>query len=108
MIDWGRVRELQSEIGPDCFDEIVALFLEETDGVVDRLQSLNDPASLENSLHFLKGSALNLGFSDLAQICQNGERQAAQGVVDIAVDAVIDIYRRSRVAFLGGIRPFAA
>ena len=107
MIDWGRVRELQSEIGLDCFDEIVALFLEESDDVVARLQVQTDPASLESSLHFLKGSALNLGFSDLAQICQNGERQAAQGVVDIAVDAVIDIYQQSRIAFLGGIETCA-
>ncbi|MDO8881436.1 MAG: Hpt domain-containing protein [Pseudotabrizicola sp.] len=108
MIDWGRVQELQTEIGPDCFGEIVALFLEEADDVISRLRALADARSLENDLHFLKGSALNLGFSDLARICQNGEREAASGSVDVAIETVIEIYQKSRSAFLGGINGVAA
>ena len=37
MIDWTRVKELQDEIGADDFAEVVQLFLEETDAVVERL-----------------------------------------------------------------------
>lgn len=108
MIDWSRVQELLTEIGPDCFDEIIAIFLQETDEVVARLKALSDPRSIENDLHFLKGSALNLGFAALAQICQKGERAAATGCADGTVDTVIDIYLESRNAFLGGIKTLAA
>ena len=33
----------------------------------------------EEDLHFIKSSALNLGFSNLSALCQAGERQAASG-----------------------------
>lgn len=108
MIDWGRVQDLRSEIGTDCFDEIVTLFLEETDDVVSRLRDQPDGRSLESDLHFLKGSALNLGFADLAQICLNGERTAASGVPPFVIETVIDIYHQSRTAFLGGLKTLAA
>ena len=55
-------------------------------------------------LHFLKGSALNLGLRELAAICQDGERKAAPGhaaVVDMV--AVAAIYRASREALLDGV-----
>lgn len=108
MIDWGRVQELRSEIGPDCFDEIVTLFLQETDDVVSRLRDQPDGRSLESDLHFLKGSALNLGFADLAQICLNGERSAASGGPPFMIGAVIDTYHQSRTAFLDGLKSLAA
>ncbi|RGP37599.1 Hpt domain-containing protein [Pseudotabrizicola alkalilacus] len=108
MIDWRRVQELLGEIGPECFEEIVAIFLQETDEVIARLRALSDTGSVESDLHFLKGSALNLGFAELAQICQTGERRAATGFDDVTLDAVIDIYHQSRAAFLGGIKTLAA
>ena len=108
MIDWRRVQELMAEIGPDSFEEIVSLFLKEADEVVARLHTLSDARSVESDLHFLKGSALNLGFAELAQICQSGERNAATGSADVAMETVIGIYHQSRTAFLGGIKTLAA
>lgn len=71
------MRELRDEIGQDGFDEVVDVFLEEAGEVIARLC---DPcAPVAENLHFLKGSALNLGFSDVAQLCQEGERQLALG-----------------------------
>lgn len=101
MIDWQRVEDLKQEIGAEDFGEVVALFLEEADEVVARLLTAKTAKALENDLHFLKGSALNLGFTDLAQICQLGERRAAAGGTDIDVAEVQSVYATSRTAFLG-------
>ncbi|QYZ69158.1 Hpt domain-containing protein [Neotabrizicola shimadae] len=75
MIDWLRMAELRDEIGQDGFDEVVDVFLEEAGEVVIRL----DRGPTLEDLHFLKGSALNLGFVAVAQLCQEGERLLAAG-----------------------------
>ncbi|WP_354004065.1 Hpt domain-containing protein [Pseudotabrizicola algicola] len=102
------MKDLRSEIGVEDFGEIVTVFLQEADEVVSRLITLTDARSIENDLHFLKGSALNLGFADLALICQSGERRAASGFTDVCTQAVVDSYQRSRSAFLGGIEAIFA
>jgi histidine phosphotransfer protein HptB len=104
MIDWKRVAELQTEIGTDGFAEVAEMFLEEADETVLTLTSGPAPDEVEGLLHFLKGSALNLGLSDLAALCQEGERKAAAGqgaAVDTA--AVAALYRASRQALLDGL-----
>lgn len=104
MIDWERVESLRAEIGADDFGEVVTLFLEEVDEVVSRLQATPDPATYEDDLHFLKGSALNLGFSALSDLCHHGERRAASGQADrVDVGAVIRLYQESRGTFLARI-----
>jgi HPt (histidine-containing phosphotransfer) domain-containing protein len=108
MIDWNRVQDLRSEIGFDDFDDVVTLFLDEADEVVSRLTGLTDARAIESELHFLKGSALNLGFSELAMICQTGERRAATGDDTVSMDAVVAVYHQSREAFLGGMKHLAA
>jgi HPt (histidine-containing phosphotransfer) domain-containing protein len=104
MIDWKRVEELRDEIGADGFAEVADMFLEEAEEAVRSL--LAGPASdeVEGQLHFLKGSALNLGLSDLAAICQDGERKAATGnagFVDLA--GVAAVYQASRESLLDGL-----
>jgi histidine phosphotransfer protein HptB len=108
MIDWVRVMDLRDEIGGEDFAEIVAMFLEETGEVIARLSPKSDAKTMENDLHFLKGSALNLGFEELARICQVGERLAANGQVDVPLDAVRTSYEQSRAAFLAQIEQMAA
>lgn len=101
MINWERVEQLRQEIGDDGFGEVVALFLEEADEAVARL-SAGTAAALAGDLHFLKGSALNLGLADLAELCQQGERAVAQGDgVDVA--AIRQVYAQSRPALLAGL-----
>ena len=104
MIDWSRLNELRSEIGEDDLAEVVSLFLEEADEVVSRIASLQTDADLESQLHFLKGSALNLGLSDLAAMCQDGERAAAQNRGS-SVDRgrISATYLASKAAFLGAL-----
>lgn len=103
MIDWDRVDELRDEIGFDDFCEVVELFLEEVDEVIERLIIAPDPALYEQDLHFLKGSALNLGFRDFGALCATGERAAAANAGNIDIPAVIECYQSSRSQFLAQI-----
>jgi len=109
MIDWDRVNELRSEFGEDGFAEVAGLFLEEADEVVDQL-GLGLPANqVESRLHFLKGSALNLGLTDLAALCHEGECKAAKAegaTVDLV--RIVACYAASRSAFQQGAGRAAA
>lgn len=101
MIDWKRVEELREEIGADGFIEVADMFLDEAEGAVRALVAGLPAEEIAGQLHFLKGSALNLGLSDLAAICQDGERQAAAGQAD-AIDTaqVAAVWRASRASLL--------
>lgn len=104
MISWDRVQELRDEIGDEDFAEVAEVFLEEVDEVIARLKTSPDPARLEEDLHFLKGSALNLGFKTLSGICQEGESQAAAGqAAQVALERVFTAYDQSREAFAAGM-----
>lgn len=109
MIDWTRVEELRLEIGGEGLAEIVELFLDEVEGVVMRLMAAPDLAALEQDLHFLKGSAWNLGFVELGAICQDGEKRAAAGRgAEVDISAVADCYGASKVVFMAGLSAPAA
>lgn len=93
LVDVVRLRDLRDEVGDDGFEEVVALFLKESDDAVDRLSQLSGGAPPEDALHFLKGIALNLGFDDLAALCRQGER--GEGFDPLALRAT---YAQTRVA----------
>jgi len=100
MIDWERVETLRDEVGADNFGEVAALFLAEVDDVVARLATTGSPEGLERDLHFMKGGALNLGFSALGRLCEKGERLAAKGrAAEVDIPAVVALYRASRRDF---------
>lgn len=104
MIDWNRISELREEIGTDCFAEVTDMFLEEADQAVRLLIGGLPADQVEGQLHFLKGSALNLGLIELAQICQEGERKAAAGrASEVDAARVAQVYLRSRQALLGNL-----
>lgn len=104
MIDWGRVQDLRDEIGADAFGEVVELFLDEVDTEIEKLRLPDAAQNLEALLHFLKGSALNLGFAAFADLCHSGERAAATGQdAGINLGSVLDCYTRSKSEFLAGL-----
>ena len=73
MLDRSRLAELRHEVGEDDLAEVVALFCEEVHETLERL--LASPKLLtSDDLHFLKGSALNIGLSDFGSLCQSAER----------------------------------
>lgn len=107
MIDWERVAELQSEIGDDGFAEVLELFLDEVEDAVACLGQ--QTGKLGNDLHFLKGSAWNLGFRQFGEICQKGERDLATRDVD-AVDlaAIRECYCLSKRQFMARVAEYCS
>jgi HPt (histidine-containing phosphotransfer) domain-containing protein len=75
MIDWDRIRELRADIGADAFEEVLDLFLEEVETGLSDLDDSMSGAQRRERLHFIAGSALNLGFPSLASLCQSAERE---------------------------------
>lgn len=104
MIDWERVNALREEVGPEDFEEVVELFLEEVDTEIETLRSTACVSELSGKLHFLKGSALSLGFRKFSALCQQGEASiAATQKADIDVAAILECYQQSRSEFLAQV-----
>ena len=101
MIDWQRVNELREEVGDEDFEEVVEIFLEEVDETVESLRANGRSDDLEEILHFLKGSALNLGFKTFSLLCQQGEQSAAAGQGDtVDLSKILGAYDESRSTFI--------
>ncbi len=107
MIDWSRVEELRDEIGAEDFDEVVELFLSEVEDRIDLALTKAESESFEEDLHFLKGSALNLGFDQFAQLCGAGEQQVANGLLFERMDGIFSAYQNSKKMFLEHLSPDA-
>lgn len=100
MIDWTRVMELRDEVGPSEFEPVLELFMDEVEEIVMRL-SHSDPAKLARDLHFLKGSAWNLGFSEFGSLCQSTETRCLRDKpADLCVREIITCYARSKQLFM--------
>lgn len=101
MISWARVLELRDEVGSEDFDEVVELFLEEVEDVLDRLKQGASENDLANDMHFLKGSAMSLGFQGFSNKCRDAERLSAEGQPN-AVDlpGIFQEYEQSKAQFV--------
>jgi HPt (histidine-containing phosphotransfer) domain-containing protein len=98
MIDWTHLKNLRSDVGSDGFDEIVELFFLEVEEVFARIKH-SDPHP--NDMHFLKGSAANLGFVEFAKSCKTAQR-ALQNQETIDLDALQTQFAVSKGAFETG------
>jgi len=100
MIDWDRVNELRDEVGVEDFREVIEMFLEEVEDTMVRMIAVPDLAALEEDMHFLKGSALNLGFAHFSTLCQAGEQAAKNGQAEtICLNDVYESYAASKTRF---------
>lgn len=110
MLDWDRVLELKNEVGEEAFAEVVELFLEEVEEVFVRFRADGVTNTIAADLHFLRGSAINLGFANLAEICTAGEKSAnALGIKMVSLQAIFDSYEKSKDMLLSGMEErFAA
>jgi HPt (histidine-containing phosphotransfer) domain-containing protein len=91
MINWAHVAELYAEFGEDAFLEVLQVFMSEvTDGLA-ALAAAQSATEHRESFHFLKGAALNLGFEDVAALCDEGEMRAARSADFIEQKAQIMI-----------------
>lgn len=101
MIDWSRADQLREEVGEEAFLEVAEIFIEEVDEVIQRLKTNVVAAEFQADMHFLKGSALNLGFSAFADLCETGESGGEMLARDgVFLPQLFDVYEESRAAFL--------
>ncbi len=99
MINWDKVNELRDEIGAEDFSEVVELFLEEVEETLTKVGEAG--RSMEHDMHFLKGSALNLGFHDFSELCRAGEEAAANNpMAEVDAAKIKDCYQASRALFI--------
>lgn len=104
MIQWHRVNQLRDEVGAEEFGEVVEIFLDEVQEVIARLHQDTARLDLEQNLHFLKGSALSLGFDRFSKLCQDGERRAASGDgAGVDLPAILAVFEESKAAFQAGL-----
>jgi HPt (histidine-containing phosphotransfer) domain-containing protein len=101
MIDWERVAVLREEVGSEDFNEVVELFLNEVDEEIENLSAAIAQTDLAEKLHFLKGSALSLGFREFSGLCQSGESALSQDAsAQVDIGALHASYQSSRAVFL--------
>ncbi len=90
MIDWNRINELRAEIGEDDFAEVLNLFFEDIDEAVASLRSATGHVPLAEALHFLKGSAENIGLSEVSALCRQEEAKLANaGNLSPDIEAIV-------------------
>lgn len=88
-IDPARTEEMLDLFGVEGFRELLDMFAEETAAVVARLDASGEAVGLAEDLHFLKGSAANLGLLRLATLCAGAEDALRSGRCDRALLARI-------------------
>ena len=100
MLNWNRIAELQSEIGAETFLEVVEIFLEEVEALIDPYRSGKQPENIAAEMHFLCGSAMNLGFDDFGNLCREVEHAVisnTQAPVDLSL--ICESYDASKIEF---------
>jgi len=94
MLDLDQLETLRAEIGADGFAEVADLLVCEIADGITALGTQPTGADLSAQFHYLKGSALNLGFRDFAALYAQGEQglpvdtAALQQVFDASVLAL--------------------
>ena len=78
MIDHSRLTELKSEIGEEDFVEVATMFLDEMATTLRALRA-EQAVPTARDFHSLRGSALNMGFTDLAAACAEAELNVSTG-----------------------------
>ncbi len=107
MINTARIQELKDEVGEDDLIEVIELFCEEVEEVLDTLET-TDPAQMPAQLHFLKGSALNIGLDAVSSLCMEQERHLKSDPNAKAdIEGIRAAYTASKAALLkpGTSRP---
>ncbi|MGN0932016.1 Hpt domain-containing protein [Falsigemmobacter intermedius] len=101
MLNLQQLDDLRSDVGEDGFADLIALFLEETDGVVARMTAPGPKMDPAADFHFLKGAARNLGLESFSAVCHEAELAAAAGQPAPLSPADLDAaWRESRIRLL--------
>ncbi len=99
LVDRARLEELVADIGEEALPEIVEMFVAEVEESLAALrrEERQEAGRIAAEAHFIKGSALNLGFAALAEVCGKIERLAATAPETPVVTArIVTLFERSR------------
>jgi HPt (histidine-containing phosphotransfer) domain-containing protein len=101
MINWAQIDSLISDVGEEDVAEVIEIFLDEVDQKLDDMRGIapkSEPQDMAADLHFLKGSALNIGFEEMGQFCSKAENQFKSGSGDPqgVVQAIAVLFEQSR------------
>ncbi|MDT0681499.1 Hpt domain-containing protein [Roseicyclus sp. F158] len=75
MINWKRISDLRRDVGQDLFDRLLPDIFADLDTRAFRLETAPDE-DLAFAFHAMKGSALNLGLTEVIELSTAGERDA--------------------------------
>lgn len=81
MIDWERVDTLRADLGADGIALVTEIFTEDAQMLLAQIGKAVSAAAQEADLHRLRGGALNMGCTGLADACRLRERAARDGVM---------------------------
>lgn len=96
MVNWDRITELQEEVGEDDLAEVLVLFCEEVEEALGALAT-TDAAKLKGHLHFLKGSAMNIGLDQVSTLCREAEQSLTSDPnAIVSVDTIRSAYQSAR------------
>ncbi|MBT0957679.1 Hpt domain-containing protein [Alphaproteobacteria bacterium KMM 3653] len=79
MADWDQLKDLQEMLGTEDCLVLVDMFEAEAKPVLGQFHKGDTLNSPDQDLHFIKGSALNLGLNKLADACAELENTVATG-----------------------------
>jgi CheY-like chemotaxis protein len=68
-IDEGAIRALETELGADVLNQMIARLLEEAELSLRRMETAGDKGRVAEAAHRLKGGALTMGFVRLGRVC---------------------------------------
>ena len=95
MIDWQRVAVLRRDLSPQTLDILIGVFRAE---VEETLAAMTEKNAGTEACHFLRGSALNMGFSAFARLCAEGEAEPGR----LPAETLRSLWQASLTAFLDG------
>ena len=99
MVNWSVLEALMAEVGEEDFGEIAGFFLSEIEDALEDLPRIPAGPALSDALHGLKGSALNLGFDQVAELCAKGEADPTGFAVSPLENAVATSLQACRTKF---------
>lgn len=102
MIDWSQIKQLEEDMGAEDLGEVVEIFLAEVEEALDTFVANppDAPGDVAAQLHFLKGSAYNLGFKAFGDSCAEGEQAAHGGTIATDPARLKTLYEESKTVFL--------
>lgn len=96
MLNMSRISDLKEEVGEDDFAEVIGIFFEEVEEVLEELPQATGEG-LAEKLHFLKGSALNLGLDTVGNLCRQAEVLVRDDPTSIPnIEEILKAYESSK------------